>query len=310
MPKEFLQNYNAEAHAIYLGKNRRLADPVFFPAPGPTAHMVETAQATLALEMEVEPDGPRDMIREIINGWGWGTCIRYPPGGPAPRLKDYEKAMNAMASDVHQTWHKIQVLVRNHEDAIQNWILDSYPRIDNEASRANNRLCAFILRSWHPTVADFNDCHPDIKMFMEPKSAESDFEICVPDFKSPRKFPFSFITQYFLKGHAVTGTPSDRDHYVAAYRHPSNFYDPRPFCPNRMVSLDVSSSDSVRAIVQNCGWDGLVGQTLDFPKLWTSTMIFGIEGSSMDHQKPGSYSKISESLIITSGISSVLSAMR
>lgn len=182
----------------------------------------------LAFEVEEKPDGPLDFMKQTMSAWGWGNLIRFPPGGPAPLLKDYEKAMDAMAADVHQTWRKIQRLVRNHEGDIQKWILESYPRIDDEESRANSRLYAFLMSSWHQTIASFNNCHPDIGMFMEAKSVESDFQIAVPDFKAPRKFPFAFINQFFLKANPLVGEDYDRDHYVAVYRHPFNFFDERP----------------------------------------------------------------------------------
>ncbi|UKZ83131.1 hypothetical protein TrVFT333_010934 [Trichoderma virens FT-333] len=226
MSNEPLENYKGDAHDIYLGKNRRLADPVFFPAPGRAALMIEREQKALALEMEAEPDGPRKMTRDFMSQWGWGYLIRYPPGGPNPRLEDYEKCMDAMAADVQETWDKIQRLVRNHEDDIQRWILDSYMSLENEEPLTNSSPYASMTSSWHPTVAAFNNCHPDISTFMEPKSIESDFHIKIPDSNASLLFPFIFINRYFSAS-AMTQVGDIRDHHTVFYKHPYNFYDSR-----------------------------------------------------------------------------------
>ncbi|KAL6863626.1 hypothetical protein J3F83DRAFT_767246 [Trichoderma novae-zelandiae] len=226
-PKEDYYNYAGEAHAIYLGKNRRLADPVFMPAPGDTAPYMAEAQLSMAHEVDVRPDGPLNLVQKIMYTWGAGTLYRFPPGGPAPVLNDYEKAMNAMAAEVYNLWDNIQRLIRNHEDDIQLWVMEAYPRPEEDVE--NNRLIKLLRGSWHPTVRDFNNGHPDIRMFMENQDVESDFQIEVPDYKVPRKFPFSFVNQFFSKARHVdrVNEPADRDAYVAMYRVPVNFYDHR-----------------------------------------------------------------------------------
>ncbi|EHK26966.1 uncharacterized protein TRIVIDRAFT_62758 [Trichoderma virens Gv29-8] len=226
MSNETLENYKGDAHDIYLGKNRRLADPIFFPAPGRAALMIERKQKTLALEMEAEPDGPREMTRAFMSRWGWGYLIRYPPGDPNPRFEDYEKCMDAMAADVQETWDKIQRLVRNHEDDIQRWILDSYMSLENEEPLTNSSPYASMTSSWHPTVTAFNNCHPDISTFMEPNSIESDFHIKIPDSNAPLLFPFIFINRYFSAS-AMTQVGDIRNHHTVFYNHLYNFYDSR-----------------------------------------------------------------------------------
>ncbi|RFU74329.1 hypothetical protein TARUN_7956 [Trichoderma arundinaceum] len=228
MDKKPLQNYAGEIHDIYLGKNRRLADPMFFPAPGVLAPLLWDAERKCAMEVDDLPDGPLSVIKSVNSAWGWGCVTRLPPGGPAPLLKDYEKAMEAMTSEVYQTWDKIQNIIRTHEDAIQSWVFEFQPGTDSEEGRNNSRLWAILKNSWHRTVASFNECHPDIRMFMEAKSVESDFQISVPDFNSPRRFPFTFLNQYFLNGDVLPKHGAlDRDHYVVIYRHPFNFTDVR-----------------------------------------------------------------------------------
>ncbi|TFB02973.1 hypothetical protein CCMA1212_005431 [Trichoderma ghanense] len=220
-------NYVDEAHAIYLGKNRRLADPVFFPAPGGFASRIGTAQQIVAQEVDKHPDGGHEYIQELMWIWGSGHLSRFPPGGPAPSLNDYEKAMKAMAAEVYETWNKIQALVRNHEDDIQIWVVQAYPRPDSD--REKNPLRTLLRLSWLPTVHAFNNCHPDIRMFMENKDTESDFQLEVPDGKVPQKFPFSFINHFFLKSREVDRETdaATRDRYAAVYRFPYNFYDHR-----------------------------------------------------------------------------------
>ncbi|KAL7794385.1 hypothetical protein V8C37DRAFT_415239 [Trichoderma ceciliae] len=227
MAKVPLQNYLGEIHDIYLGKNRRLADPVFFPAPGAMAIILPDIQRKTAMEVDRNPDGPIDTIRDVKGAWGWGFTSRQPPGGPTPLLKDYAKAVEAMTSKIYRTWSKIQTMVKNHEDTIQEWIINSYPW-DNQEWRTGNCLWAILENSWQQTVTSFDDCHPDIKMFMEAKSAESDFQIAVPDINTTRRFPFTFINQYFLKGDVLPANKGlDRDHYVVVYRHAANFLDQR-----------------------------------------------------------------------------------
>ncbi|PTB65654.1 hypothetical protein BBK36DRAFT_1121034 [Trichoderma citrinoviride] len=221
------ENYAGEAHPIYLGKNRRLADPVFFPAPGAAAPFIGDARLLMAHEVDEHPDGGLHVVQDVMHAWGAGNIYRFPPGGPAPSLNDYEKAMRAMAAEVYQTWHKIQALVRNHEDDIQTWVIEAYPRADADVEISP--LHKLLRGSWLPTVRDFNNCHPDIRMFMENKDIESDFQIDAPLYNSPRKFPFSFINQFFSRVREVDREmegPS-RDHYAALFRPPYNFNDNR-----------------------------------------------------------------------------------
>ncbi|PNP59573.1 hypothetical protein THARTR1_00746 [Trichoderma harzianum] len=223
-------DYEAEAHDIYLGKNRRLADPVFFPASKRSNHEMRVIEGELAREMESEPDGPREFTKDVMVLWGWGICTRWPPGGPVPRLEDYEKSMDAMTADILNHWKEIQYLVRNHEDAIRDWILRFSPGIENQESRDTNILYAGIQQSWERTVKTFNDCADDIKMFMKSDSNESDFEIDVPnypEYEKTRRLPFSFMCENFLMGHTHT-PPEGRDHYVALYSHPYNYFNDEP----------------------------------------------------------------------------------
>ncbi|OPB40423.1 hypothetical protein A0O28_0005020 [Trichoderma guizhouense] len=181
-PEEPPPNYRSEAHNIYLGKNRRLADPIFFPASMRSEHEMRTIEEELAREMEEEPDGPREFTKDVMILWGWGICTRWPPGGPVPRLQDYEKSMNAMTADVYKNWIEIQSLVRNHEDAIRDWILRFSLGIEKQETRDTNILYAGIQQSWKRTVKTFNNCADDIKRFMKSDSIESDFEIDVPNY--------------------------------------------------------------------------------------------------------------------------------
>ncbi|KAL7811633.1 hypothetical protein V8C26DRAFT_431088 [Trichoderma gracile] len=225
---EHFANYADEAHAIYLGKNRRLADPVFFPAPGEFASTLGKAQRMVAREVDEHPDGGLQYIQELTWIWGIGRQSRLPPGGPAPSLNDYEKAMKAMATEVYQTWLKIQTLVRNHEDEIQTWVLANYPLADTD--RAENSLLDLLSASWAPTVQEFNNCHPDIRKFMENKDVESDFQVDVPVVSGlPQKFPFAFINHFFHKSGEIDPQMQIplRQHYSAVYRFPYNFFDYR-----------------------------------------------------------------------------------
>ncbi|KAF3070100.1 hypothetical protein CFAM422_006909 [Trichoderma lentiforme] len=229
-PNEPPPNYRSEAHDIYLGKNRRLADPVFFPASMRSKHDMKTIEEELAREMKSEPDGPREFTTDVMVLWGWGICTRWPPGGPVPRLEDYEKSMNAMTADVYKNWQEIQSLVRNHEDAIRDWILRFSLGIEKQETRDTNILYAGIQQSWKRTVKTFNDCADDIKMFMKSDSIESDFEIDVPnypEYEKTRRLPFSFMCEYFLMGY-IHGPENGRDHYIAHYSHPYNFFNDRP----------------------------------------------------------------------------------
>ncbi|KAH0522702.1 hypothetical protein TsFJ059_006506 [Trichoderma semiorbis] len=250
-------NYRSEIHDIYLGKNRRLADPVFFPASMRSEHEMRTIEEELAREMEEEPDGPREFTKDVMALWGWGICTRWPPGGPVPRLEDYEKSMNALTADIYKNWMEIQSLVRNHEDAIHDWILRFSPGIEKQDTRDTNILYAAIQQSWKRTVRTFNDCADDIKMFMKSDSIESDFEIDVPnypEYEKTRRLPFSFMCEYFLMGY-IHRPEDGRNHYVAHYSHRYNFFNDQPdedepkrcecpLIPNRMVSFDVSGSGS------------------------------------------------------------------
>lgn len=229
-PNEPPPNYRSEAHDIYLGRNRRLADPVFFPASMRSKHDMRTIEEELAREMESEPDGPREFTKDVMVLWGWGICTRWPPGGPVPRLEDYEKSMNAMTADVYKNWIEIQSLVRNHEDAIRDWILQFSLGIEKQETRDTNILYAGIQQSWKRTVKTFNDCADDIKMFMKPDSIESDFEIDVPnypEYEKTRRLPFSFMCEYFLMGY-IHRPEDGRNHYVAHYSHPYNFFNDQP----------------------------------------------------------------------------------
>ncbi|KAH6609846.1 hypothetical protein Trco_003192 [Trichoderma cornu-damae] len=181
------------------------------------------------MEVDEKPDGPLSTLRDLMCSWGWGLVIRQPPGGPSPLLKDYEKAMEAMASDVYRIWDQIQNVVRNHEDAIQEWVINSQPPVGDGEGRKSSRLWAILESSWQQTVSSFNNCHPDISMFMEAKSAESDFRISVPELAAARKFPFTFINQYFLRAGADPTSPlgMDRQRYIVIYRHGANFADDR-----------------------------------------------------------------------------------
>ncbi|KAK1246051.1 hypothetical protein MKX07_005120 [Trichoderma sp. CBMAI-0711] len=220
-------HYASEAHAIYLGKNRRLADPVFFPAPGPFDQTLGMAQRMVAREIDEHPDGGLQYIQELAWIWGIGRHSRLPPGGPAPSLNDYEKAMKAMATEVYQTWKRIQTLIRNHEDEIQTWVVGTYPRSGTD--RAKNPLVNLLKASWLPTVQEFNNCHPDIRKFMENTNVESDFQVDAPDGRLPPKFPFSYINLFFKKSGEADSQMQipTREHYAAVYRLPFNFFDHR-----------------------------------------------------------------------------------
>ncbi|KAJ4855850.1 hypothetical protein T069G_09218 [Trichoderma breve] len=272
-PEEPPPNYRSEAHDIYLGKNRRLADPVFFPASMRTKHEMRTIEEELAREMEEEPDGPREFTKDVMVLWGWGICTRWPPGGPVPRLQDYEKSMNAMTADIYKNWKEIQSLVRNHEDAIRDWILRFSLGIEKQETRDTNILYAGIQQSWKRTVKTFNDCADDIKMFMKSDSIESDFEIDVPNYPDPE---------------------DGRDHYVAHYSHRYNFFNDQPdeeepercecpLLPNRMVSFDVSGSGSEKGYRPKLwkGWASrpnaeISGESKEeYDRLWHQGQLFG-----------------------------------
>ncbi|KAL7936413.1 hypothetical protein V8C35DRAFT_332772 [Trichoderma chlorosporum] len=207
MSKRHLKDYDAEYHDIYLGKNRRLADPIFFPAPyfKNTKRMKER----LINDMESEPDGPRVATKRAMSYWGWGRYIRYPPGGPIPSLEDYEKAMKAMAADVHETWSKIQRLVHNNEDDIWRWVLAS-PAAKEDGNK----------------VTDFNECHKDIRIFMEPKFIESDFQIRVPEFESVRRAHFTFVAREYTTKLNYLISPN-RYQWIPIFKHGFNFCDDR-----------------------------------------------------------------------------------
>ncbi|KAL6819039.1 hypothetical protein V8C40DRAFT_281411 [Trichoderma camerunense] len=229
-PEEPPPNYRSEAHDIYLGKNLRLADPVFFPASMRSKHDMRTIEEELAREMEEEPDGPREFTKDVMVLWGWGICTRWPPGGSVPRLQDYEKSMNAMTADIYKNWKEIQSLVRNHEDAIHDRILRFSLGIEKQETRDTNILYAGIQQSWKRTVKTFNDCADDIKMFMKSDSIESDFEIDVPNYpehEKTRRLPFSFMCEYFLMGY-IHRPEDGRNHYVAHYSHRYNFFNDQP----------------------------------------------------------------------------------
>ncbi|KAK4072116.1 hypothetical protein Trihar35433_4180 [Trichoderma harzianum] len=295
-PNEPPPNYRSEAHDIYLGRNRRLADPVFFPASMRSKHDMRTIEEELAREMESEPDGPREFTKDVMVLWGWGICTRWPPGGPVPRLEDYEKSMNAMTADVYKNWIEIQSLVRNHEDAIRDWILQFSLGIEKQETRDTNILYAGIQQSWKRTVKTFNDCADDIKMFMKPDSIESDFEIDVPnypEYEKTRRLPFSFMCEYFLMGY-IHRPEDGRNHYVAHYSHPYNFFNDQPdeeepkrcecpLIPNRMVSFDVSGSGSERGYRPKLwkGWASrpnaeMSGESKEeYDRLWHQGQLFG-----------------------------------
>ncbi|KAM6487579.1 hypothetical protein HDV62DRAFT_157786 [Trichoderma sp. SZMC 28011] len=295
-PNEPPQNYRSEAHDIYLGKNRRLADPVFFPASMRSRHEMRTIEEELAREMEEEPDGPREFTKDVMVLWGWGICTRWPPGGPVPRLQDYEKSMNAMTADIYKNWIEIQSLVRNHEDAIRDWILRFSLGIEKQETRDTNILYAGLQQSWKRTVKTFNDCADDIKMFMKSDSIESDFEIDVPnypEYEKTRRLPFSFMCEYFLMGY-IHRPEDGRNHYVAHYSHRYNFFNDQsdeeepkrcecPLIPNRMVSFDVSGSGSERGYRPKLwkGWASrpnpeISGESKEeYDRLWHQGQLFG-----------------------------------
>lgn len=173
-------------------------------------------------------DEPPDLYVNLQLRWGWGTTIRYPPGGPYTQFKDYEKAMEQMTREIFETWNKIQTIVTNYELNIHSFILENYPKGGHDQWRTNNRLWA-ILRDWEQTVVNFNDCHPDIKRFMVAKHTESDFLIESPaDGVLPPRAPLRFLLRFFQEGETTPLSENERDMYRAIYNHSGNFFETNP----------------------------------------------------------------------------------
>ncbi|KAM0250693.1 hypothetical protein ACHAQJ_008527 [Trichoderma viride] len=225
MAKTPPQSYLGEVHDIYLGKNRRLADPIFFPAPDLLRGQVQRLKRLYYDETEETSDGLRSLFTGLQECWGCGIVARHPPGGPFSLFQDYKKAMEAMTFEIYSTWNKIQDIVRNHELVIQEWVL-SQERVDGQWP-TKHPFWAILEKSWKRTTADFNDCDPNIKKFMEAKYTESDFQIEPPNIGIARRFPLFFLLRFFQQGESVLLWSRTRPIYDATYNHSANFYEPR-----------------------------------------------------------------------------------
>ncbi|KAK6451489.1 hypothetical protein FP744_10007740 [Trichoderma asperellum] len=225
MAKTPPQSYLKEVHDIYLGKNPRLADPNSFSAPSNLFRQVQQMKDSAMQEILDNPDEPPDLYVELQRRWGWGVTIRYPPGGPYAQFNEYEKAMEQMTREIFETWNKIKTIVSNYEPDIQSFIRENYPKEGGGEWSTNDRLWA-ILRDWEQTVAKFNDCHPDIKRFMEAKYTESDFLIQSPtDEAIISKAPLRYLLRYFQEGETIPLSENERDMHRAIYNHPGNFFE-------------------------------------------------------------------------------------
>ncbi|KAL9476337.1 hypothetical protein ACSS6W_006178 [Trichoderma asperelloides] len=225
MAKTPPQSYLKEVHDIYLGKNPRLADPNSFSAPSNLFRQVQQMKDSAMQEILDNPDEPPDLYVELQRRWGWGVTIRYPPGGPYVQFNEYEKAMEQMTREIFETWNKIKTIVSNYEPDIQSFIRENYPKEGDGEWSTNDRLWA-ILRDWEQTVAKFNDCHPDIKRFMEAKYTESDFLIQSPtDEAIISKAPLRYLLRYFQEGETIPLSENERDMHRAIYNHAGNFFE-------------------------------------------------------------------------------------